>query len=570
MSPGEKLAAWITGLFVAITRWFAVARAPWDSDEGLFMSALRHYDVVAHHPHPPGFPLYIAAAKLFTLMGLPDFRALQLLSIIASAAIVPAVLFLGRQLRFPPRVSIIAAAFLAFFPNVWFFGGAAFSDVPSMTLSIIVVALLLRGASVGGGVLLGIAAAFRPQTLLIAAVPALIGVRRRLVAFVLIVVVIIAASYGAAAHFSGGWERYRNSLAEHQQYIATHDSFRAPLRPPMWELFDNFFLRPYDAPLINIIVSALAAVSLVMTIVRRRAPMLILLASYGPFCITAWALLDRFSTSRFSIGYAPLIAFLAADGLDLLLDSWPHVESLAAAAIVSVMIVWTWPALGVVHRTPSPPSAAAAWIANRQTTAYVADEMRPIFDALLANVPHIDLPPGPPPLTSAMREGDVYVREGISSAAGTVVFRRPRGRLASIARSTRYFEVSIVPIGEPMRFADGWYEEERTGTHAWRWMGRRGRILLPPHLARMRLALDLYVPLDALPKPPNITIMFNGVVLDRIHANIEKSYDVAARTDAPNELIIETDETVNPAARGLQPDTRDLGLRLNDLAWSSR
>jgi hypothetical protein len=597
MSPGEKLAAWLIGAFVAVTRWLALARSPWDSDEGLFMSALRRYDVVAHHPHPPGFPLFILTAKVFTRLGFSDFHALQLISFIASIAIFPAMLFLGRELGVRPRVSIIAATFLAFFPNVWFFGGTAFSDVPAMTLSILTVALILR-SWVPAALLLGIAIGFRPQILLIAIVPIVIalvkrkgvevtgsqGVKtpdspdpldslRRLLAALAITLMIVIASYGAAAQLSGGWARYRQSLAEHKEYIAQHDSFRAPLRPPMWELFDNFFLRPYDAPLINTIISALVALSGVVTLIRRRMPILILLATFGPFCIAAWALLDRFSTSRFSIGYAPLIAFLAADGLDLVAGKWSKLESLAAAAIAAIMIVWTWPAISIVHRTLSPPFAAADWVAHQNVVAYVADEMRPVSDALLARVPHVDLAIGPPPLTGAMREGDVYVREGISSAPGTIVFRRERNRLASIARSTRYFEVSIVPVREAMQFADGWYAAEGGGAKWWRWMSGRGRIVLPPHLKRMRIALAIYVPLDALAAAPNITISFNGAVIDRIRPaekDIERSYDVDARIDAPNELVIETDRTVNPAARGLQNDTRDLGLRLNDIEWSSR
>ena len=47
MTAGEKLAAWLIGVFVAVSRLFALAKTPWDSDEGLFMSALRPYDVLA-------------------------------------------------------------------------------------------------------------------------------------------------------------------------------------------------------------------------------------------------------------------------------------------------------------------------------------------------------------------------------------------------------------------------------------------------------------------------------------------------------------------------------------------
>src|SRR5690349_8154835 len=101
MTAGEKLAAWLIGAFVAISRLLALSKTPWDSDEGLFMSALRHYDVRVHHPHPPGFPLYIALAKPLTFLG--EFHALQLLSFLAAIAIVPSMIFLGRALGISVR-----------------------------------------------------------------------------------------------------------------------------------------------------------------------------------------------------------------------------------------------------------------------------------------------------------------------------------------------------------------------------------------------------------------------------------------------------------------------------------
>ena len=42
---------------------------------------------------------------------------------------------------------------------------------------------------------------------------------------------------------------------------------------------------------------------------------------------------------------------------------------------------------------------------------------------------------------------------------------------------------------------------------------------------------------------------------------------VEARRDAPNELVIETDRTVVPAALHAGSDRRGLGLQLNSLGW---
>ena len=62
-------------LATAVTRWLALAKTPWDWDEMLFMLAMRDYDVAAHHPHPPGFPLWIFFADLVHALGLGEFHA---------------------------------------------------------------------------------------------------------------------------------------------------------------------------------------------------------------------------------------------------------------------------------------------------------------------------------------------------------------------------------------------------------------------------------------------------------------------------------------------------------------
>ena len=565
MTKRERIALIAVTLFAAITRWLALSATPWDWDEFLFMLGMRHYDVAAHHPHPPGFPLFIFFADLLKHLGFGDFHALQAIAFLGAVAIVPATFFLCRELGMPPATSLIAASLLAFFPNVWFYGGAALSDVPSMTLVILAAALLLRGSRdvrsyFAGAIVLAVAAGFRPQNLLVGLVPALIASRaqgwKRTIAAAAIGAAIIGVSYGIAAEATGVRE-YREALAGHQEYIRTVDSFHSPTRPPLWQLVDDFFLRPYRQPLINIVISILAAAGFV----SLRRPILLALAMFAPLSILAFLYLDFHSVSRFSIGYIPVVAILAAEGLDFLARRFAPV---AAFAIVAFMIVWSWPAIREAHAHASPTFAAMTWLHDHAQRKIVHGSMRPFaeyffgerVDVVSARYPPAYWPPG---------ERDFFAIEGVVRAPGAIFMTRPRNALFEIARQ-RYFEVTVAPL-EPIALTAGWYGPEHGGGQTWQWMSRRGVVQLPPLPGRARLTMRLYVPLNALKTPPIVTLTLDGRVIDRIRMTtgaIEKSYDV----DPARTLVLSTDSFVNPAAAHLGGDARDLGVRLDAMEWS--
>ena len=442
----------------AVSRLVTLARTPWDWDEFLFMLAVDRFDVARHHPHPPGFPLFILGAKIVRKLGFDNFHALQAMNVLAAIAIVPVMFFLCRELRMRFGTSLSAALLLAFFPNVWFFGGTAFSDVPSMTLVVLAVALLFAGcrntyAFLAGAALLAVAGGFRLQSLLIGLVPLLIAsafqVRRgvgRVVAAVVVVVVTIGVSYGTAAWLTG-WKSYAEASQMHGRFIVRTDSFRAPQRPPLPLVFEEFFVRPYQAPLINTMVTVFAVISSAVSVVRRRLHVLLVMATFAPFCVFAWLMLDRLSAGRFSIGYAPLIALLTADGVRLVMRT-KVAEALGEVVIVVLMIVWAWPALMDLHRTVSPPVAAAEWILDhadaRTSVIYVDESMGPAAEWYLPryrllSMAAMDQPSSPP---------GYQLREGRIGGSGVVTFAHARDRLWKIVRR-RYFEASVVVPAPP-------------------------------------------------------------------------------------------------------------------------
>ena len=134
LTPRQRLAFWALASICAATRFLAMARSLWDWDEALFCLGMRSYDVTSHHPHPPGFPVYIALGRIVRTVIPSDFRALQAVNLVAGMLVFPAIFLLARELRFRFVTAAVAGALCAFFPNVWFFGGGAFSDIPSLVL----------------------------------------------------------------------------------------------------------------------------------------------------------------------------------------------------------------------------------------------------------------------------------------------------------------------------------------------------------------------------------------------------------------------------------------------------
>lgn len=430
LSRNERIAAWIAALAAALSRWPAVSKTLWDWDEALFALAVSDYDVTAHHPHPPGFPLFIALAKVLArVFALDGFHSVQVVTVIASLFVFPAMFFLARELRVRPFVALASGLLLAVFPNVWFFGGTAFSDVPSMVLVLAACALLLRGCRsnaslLGGALLLGIAAGFRPQNLIIGFAPLVIAFLHRrwtALAGALIIGVVVVASYAGAVHFSGGWAPYRETLENHERYIRRIDSFLSPIRPSLIQVGDDFFVRPYRMALINILVTILVVLGL------REKRTWIGVAMFAPFLLFAWLYLDIHSVSRFAIGYIPMYALLAAAGIPR------RMQVLTLSLLLALIVAWMWPILRVVHTTDSPPVAALKSLPP-SAVVYVDRALGPHAAVLIPRQPRADDPAA----------ATLIVREGGSMARGAKTFTRERNRLEWVARA-RYFEVTVKP-----------------------------------------------------------------------------------------------------------------------------
>ena len=582
----QRAIYWAVALVSAATRFLAMARSIWDWDEALFCLGMRSFDVTSHHPHPPGFPVYIGAAKLLRLFTDSDFRALQAVNLIAGVLLFPAMFILARELRLRFETGLIAAALCAFFPNVWFFGGSAFSDVPSIVLVVFAIAMLFRGVRDGkayqiGTLTLALAIGIRPQNLLVGLFPGLLATwyrfkasRRSVVLAALMGIAVCAIAYGAAIYATGTFSGYMTTVRAHGEYITKIDSFRSPGRPPLWRIFDRFFIKQYQSPALSIIASIFVVISTIGATRSRDRRIGYIALAFAPFAISAWLMLDRFSINRFSIGYCPLFAVLIVDGIERLSFRRPVVEGVIGSALVASFFLWTLPALTSVRNQIAPSVAAVQSIRRhldpKRDQLFVAFAMTPFVQYFEPTYPFLRaMDDCALPLSSGSRRPWLLMELDTTPDRG-FVFTRDHGHLWDISRR-HYFDVALAPVRELPQFVSGWYAAERSDTDEWRWMGAHSVTRLPPATGETVLRLAFDVPDEIMPEHPRVTIAVNGTSVARFRPtepHLAREYRVTpAANGVPNVLELSVDRVLNPAQRHLGDDSRDLGLLVRMLSW---
>ena len=524
MTARERATFWTAAIVCAASRFLAAARSPRDWDEILFCFALRDYDIAEHHPHPPGYPLYIGLAKVARLFVDTDFHALQAVNLLAGCLVLPAVFFFARSVGLRFSTALSAGVLGALFPAVWFFGGSAFSDVPSIVLVTFAVALLFRGRDSRnaywlGTLLLALAIGIRPQNLLVGLVPGAMATRKRTPVEILtalgIGVATVVLVTGIAIHATGSLERFVAAFRLQQDYVLKTDSFLNPERPSMLSLAERFLLKPYGPTGISIVLS----VTVLVALVRRLRPMLPVLATFGPFLLFAWLMLDRFQVPRYAIGYAPMLAILVATGIAEVGQRW---ESVIAGAVALWFCAWTIPALTAVRAQDSPAVAAVEELRRvHPAPLYVGESMTAFVRYYLPALPFervIDA------------RGLPLRSKGTPWLLADRTWRRGEyGRLWSLARR-QFFEVSLQPVTTLPRF-EGWSEDLVMDTRATAMLPPRGQGAM-----LLRLALQTPEAQGAM-----LTISINGRVLEQTiieGSSFHRDYPVSSSGDDRLELAV--------------------------------
>jgi len=356
------------------------------------MRAMNHFDVAAHSPHPPGYPVYVGAAKpLYWLTGDAQL-ALQLVSIVGAISAVCLVWLLGRRLGATRREATCAAALLAASPGFAFNANVGMSDA-------------LGTAGALAGILALVAAWDRPQRLpLAAAVCAVaLGVRPQLAAALLATgaaVVfraarvrqlgqVLAAAASAVAVSLLCWlpavlltgpGRFLAAMRGQYEFVTAVEHSGGFSGASLGHLADRWLVAPIGSEPLALAFWVLLAAGATChwRAGRRRLVAVCLAAGGGYYVFAAWALHVGPSV-RYALPALPLLAILVA-GIGA--SSAPLLRRSALAAVglwclVAVTMV-AGPALDVRRRRPAPVSEAMDWIAanfkpERTTVVYSGD-----------------------------------------------------------------------------------------------------------------------------------------------------------------------------------------------------
>jgi hypothetical protein len=215
-----------TAGIVAASRLALLASGPWEWDETIFARGMLDFSLAAHFPQPPGFPGLLALGRLLLPLAGSPYRALQLLSALASILALWPLAVLGRRVA-SPAVATAAALLVLFLPGPWLFSVRGFSSMASVTPALWAASLLVGGLAGRRATVftLLLTASFLVRPILLPSVALLwlIGVesvrpRRRVLPGVGLGLAAVAAAVAVMVYLEGGWTAFFEPFMTHASF----------------------------------------------------------------------------------------------------------------------------------------------------------------------------------------------------------------------------------------------------------------------------------------------------------------------------------------------------------------
>jgi hypothetical protein len=345
-----------------------------DLDSINFALAIRRFDVAAHQPHPPGYPLFVALAKFVHLFVPSEAHALSLLGVMAGSLSVFALVALfdrfgatdttGATLKGSRYIALAAALLVGTAPLFWFTAARPLSDMPGLAAALAVQALILGATTRRGWIvaafLAGFAAGLRSQVLWLT-VPLLVvqalrraiaGLKPRATDLLLAFLAGILAWAIPLVILSGGPAEYARAVftqgAEDLGGVEMLWTTRTPRQ--LLVALNSALVAPWAVPWVAAFVLALAAAGAVHLYRTSRPALTTLIVAFGPYAIFD-LLFQESVTTRYALPLVVPMAFLAVWGL---LIAGPIAAVVAAIALAAFDAHVAGSSLAAYASAPAP------------------------------------------------------------------------------------------------------------------------------------------------------------------------------------------------------------------------
>jgi hypothetical protein len=511
-------------LLVALLHLTSIPRTIWEYDESLFCMGVEHYDPLSHFPPPPGYPLYMAAAKLvMPLAGWVPFRALVALSAFTALAGFLLLAFAFRQLTGSTRAGALGAFLFYVSPTMLLHATLPQSDsgaLALLALSIWLCARCIDGRAEARPALLAFMALACAATVgwrlqfAIAVVPLFLTTvlllrswRERFVAvqwFTLACAAWLIVLLTATGGVDGFWKMMSGQAA----YFAEHDADLSRTGRSAAQIALRFISHPWGPKWLAVPVLALAVVGLVDAARRRLRVVLPVIVMSVVYLAFALMMMDPADGVRYALPALPGIALLAAIGIDFLrrLSREMLVDWALLALYAFGAYAYTGPLLRQRASEPSPPYAAIQYlrsVAPRNAVILYDLPLKPHAQYLLRGYTRLRVDEGLLRFGHRIDRPLYELTDSATEAPQGKVFRWNTPDAYTKLTRGHYGAASVVPLPVTQRFLalGGISPPERTHTGSWRWIGAKGVIALPALGARS-VRLTLEVPND-YPLPSN-------------------------------------------------------------------
>ena len=574
-------------LVVAFTRILTTPRSHWEMDEILFHFGIDRYEPLAHHPHPPGYPLLISLGKLLNA-GLHDpFVSLVVLAFVSACAGFIGLAVAFRRFSKSEGIGVLGALLFYMCAAMLVHSMTPMSDPPAIAFLAIALALSIPGERMpewGRMVAFGVACS------------ASIGCRPQYAVAILpmfLAVVVVARGWrprlGGLAAFTlaslawflplvravGGLDAFVRYQAGQATGVVASDAGIARGFLTFAGLMKRFVVYAWGPRDFGVLILLLAAIGVVLSIRRRFAAWPVALMALVHLVFTV-AVCDPADGIRYALPFQMAVAFFLAVTL---FEIARRVRFLPVAAILgAVIILISLRTAGKVTiprlRTVSPPVQAARWANWRLPAEAVIlcdQSLSPHRELLMPEFRAVPIEAG---LREVWNRPDLEVWilvDGYSDVEGTQVFSWPESREYQRLTRNHYRVVSLVPLEPARRYLpmDGVYSWEWSPNYAtWRWLDVAAEIRVPPGGPVLELVVEMP---SKVPMTENqVRFVLNGVEATTIVLHPRERRTIRLDAGSGEALLgIESSQSFVPARDFGGRDPRRLAIRLLDLRRTS-